>query len=103
MEITNNQFIYLLGVNVKHSAPRMPNSVDYRHIIMAQKSVSFTSALHNAALLRISAVTVNPIPYPISMYYHKTPEISFLLHLFILHSSIVALRAQLRHVWTSRI
>jgi hypothetical protein len=49
--------------------------VNYRRFLMAQISVPYTSALHDAALMRRSAVAVDPISYPTSIYYRKTPTI----------------------------
>ena len=55
----NDRYIYLLAVNVKHGALVRPVLVNYRHILMAQQSVSCVFVLHFGTPLGTSAVAVD--------------------------------------------
>lgn len=46
MKGANDRYIYLLAVDVKRGALVRPILVNYRHILMAQESVSCVSVLH---------------------------------------------------------
>jgi hypothetical protein len=59
MKVANDRYIYLLAVNVKHGALVRPILVDYRHILMAQESVSCVFVLHVGTPLGTSAVAVD--------------------------------------------
>lgn len=59
MKVANVRYIYLLAVNAKHSALVRPILVNYRHILMAQESVSCVFVLHAGTPLGISAVAVD--------------------------------------------
>ena len=59
MKVASDRYIYLLAVNVKYNALVRPILVNYRHILMAQESVSCVFVLHVGTPLGISAVAVD--------------------------------------------
>jgi hypothetical protein len=98
MEGANDRYIYLLAVDVKHSALVMPIQGDHRHALMAWELVSCVSVLHVGNPL-------GNLPLPLidhripQAYHHKTLTTALPRHLPILHSSIITIEVHPRCPW----